>query len=150
MKPVCGLIRVAALCAAQFALASQAYPAELTLPRDGWASWQVPAVDEAPAWCCWTWNDRDVSPSSCRLDRDNGGYGSRDDETTDSVQVYARMAGGKVDRLHVFAAACPVVAATPIHEIENVSPDDSAWWLIELATQRSAAADTRHDTAEQA
>lgn len=136
--------------AALFALASQAGAAELTLPRDGWAGWKVPAVDEAPAWCCWSWDEHDVSPMSCRLDRDNGGYGSRNKETTDTVRVYARMAGGKVDRLHVFAAACPVEAATPIREIENVVPDDSARWLIDLVRGRSADADTEDDTTEKA
>lgn len=150
MKPINRLISVAALCGAQVALVSQAYAAELTLPRDGWASWQVPAVDEAPAWCCWSWDDHDVSPTSCRLDRDNGGYGSRNKETTDTVRVYARMAGGKVDRLHVFAAACPVEAASPIREIEGVASDDGARWLIDLVRGRSAGADTEDDTTEKA
>jgi len=150
MKPIRRLIRVAALCGVQVALVSQAYPGELTLPRNGWASWQVPAVEEAPAWCCLSWNGngRDVSPMTCRLDRRSGanfGYGSRDNETTDSVRVYARMAGGKVDRLHAFAAACPVETATPIHEIENVVPDDSARWLIDLVRGKSADEDLTED-----
>ena len=150
MKSFSRSIGVAASCVTQFALVSLAHAAGLQLPRDGWSSWEVAAVDDAPAWCCWSWNDRDMSAMSCRLDGDNGGYGSRNDATTDTVRVYARMAAGKVNRLHVFAAECPVVAATPIHEIGNVAPDDSAWWLIGLVTEGSAAADPRDETAENA
>jgi HEAT repeat protein len=150
MKATRCLISVAALCAAPFALVTQAGAAELNLPRNGWASWEVPAVDDAPAWCCLSWNGkgRDVSPMTCRLDRKSGanfGYGSHNDETTDIVRLYVRMAGGKVDRLHAFAAACPVEAATPIERIENVIPDDSARWLIDLVGGKSADEDLGED-----
>jgi hypothetical protein len=150
MKTIRGLINVAALCGLQAAVASQASAGELMLPRNGWASWQVPAVDNAPAWCCLSWDNHSdkVSPMACRLDRKNGenfGFGSHNDETTDTVRVYARMADGKVDRLHAFAAACPVKAATPIQEIENVVPDDSAQWLIGLVRGKSLDEDRAED-----
>lgn len=148
MKTLIGSIRVAALCVAPFTLVSYAQPADLTLPRDGWSSWEVPAVDEAPAWCCLTWNKREVSPRSCRLDRENDGYGSTSKATTDAVRVYARTTGGKVDRLRVYSATCPVEAARPIHEMENVPADDSARWLIELA-RRSPDAEKRDDIGEE-
>jgi hypothetical protein len=117
----------AALAAA--GLVSPARSAEPPLPRDGWASWDVPAVDHAPAWCCFGWNDHDGMPASCKLDGHSNGFGSRDHATTDTVTVYARMAGGKVDRLRVLAAACPVEAKSPIQEL-TVAPDDSARWLL--------------------
>ncbi len=124
-------IRAAGLCLALCALTPQSRSAELTLPRDGWASWQVEAVEGAPAWCCWSsWNDREPSRKSCRLDDDRGNFGSRDHETTDSVRVYARLAGGKVERLRVLSASCPVETATPIRDLGNVAADDSARWLI--------------------
>lgn len=137
MKPVHRLISVAALACSPLALVAQACAAELMLPRDGWSSWQVPAVDNAPAWCCLSWDNRadKVSPMGCQLDRkhgENAGFGNYDDKTTDAARVYVRMVGGKVDRLQAFAAACPVEAATPIRGIENVVPDDSARWLIDL------------------
>ena len=28
--------------------------ATLVRPRDGWVSWEVPAVDGAPSWCCFS------------------------------------------------------------------------------------------------
>ena len=107
------LIRAAAVCAT-LALTSQASSAELTLPKDGWASWQVDAVEGAPSWCCWRWNERDAPRASCNLDRDGGNFGSRDHATTDAVRVYARLAGGKVERLRVLSASCQVETATPI------------------------------------
>jgi len=101
--------------------------AGLTLPADGWASWQVPAVDGTPAWCC---------AGTCKLDGGRDRFSMRsDDATTDSVKVYARVSGGKVDSLQVYAASCPVEAKTPVHELADVAPDDSARWLIERAQQ---------------
>jgi hypothetical protein len=116
-------------CLAGLLLVSQANAAELTMPQDGWASWQIEAVEGAPAQCCWN--------ASCRLDDDRGNFGSRDNATTDAVRVYARMAGGKVERLRAFSATCPVEAATPIRDLGNVVTDDSTRWLMKL-TRREA------------
>lgn len=127
----------AALCVSCFALAPTAVAAELTLPRDGWSSWQVAAVDAAPDWCCWssTWSHGKPSSKPCRLDSNRDSYGNRDHETTDAVRVYARTAGGKVDRLRVFSATCPVQAATPINDLGSIAQDASARWLIGLVKQ---------------
>ncbi|HEY7643159.1 MAG TPA: HEAT repeat domain-containing protein [Steroidobacteraceae bacterium] len=143
-------IHVAALCLAPFALAAPAFPAQLDLPSEGWASWEVAAVDGAPDWCCWS-SDRKVRNApgaACRLDGEPSGYGSRDDETTDAVRIYARVAGGKIDRLRVLSASCPVEAATPIRDLGTVAEDDSARWLIDLAKQSDSAAVKRHGVGE--
>ena len=133
------------------AFISQAHSAELKLPREGWTSWQVAAVDSAPAWCCWNnWQDRDASRMSCKLDGSSNGYGTRDDEKTDTVKVYARLAGGKVDRLQVLSATCPVETKTPIQELGSVAPDDSARWLIARAKQSGADAVTHRPLGESA
>jgi hypothetical protein len=135
-----------ALLIASFALASQAFAAELQLPSEGWASWEVAAVDAAPAYCCWA-NGRDyrnAPQAPCRLDNEANGYGNRDDETTDAVRIYARVAGGKVDRLRVLAASCPVEAATPIRDLGTVAEDDSARWLIGLDKQTDQSTGKRH------
>jgi hypothetical protein len=127
-------IRIA-LGLSALALAASASAADLTLPRDGWASWQVEAVEGAPDWCCWeNWGDHHAPKTTCNLDGRNHGYGSRDHATTDAVLVYARVAGGKVDRLRVLSASCPVKTATPIQVI-NTTTDDSARWLIGLTKQ---------------
>ena len=132
-------IRAAALSLIGFALASPAYAAELTLPRDGWTSWQVAAVEDAPDWCCWSKGDfPGSSRTSCRLDDNHGNYGTRDHATTDAVKVYARVAAGKVERVRVLSATCQVESATPVHDLGNVDTDDSARWLIALSKDRAA------------
>lgn len=145
MKPAYRVLRTAALGLASFLLAPQAFSADLTLPRDGWSSWQVAAVDAAPDWCCWSDNSnfRDAPQTPCRLDRNHNGYGSRNDATTDVVRIYARTAGGRIDRLRVFSATCPVETATPISNLGTVAEDDSARWLIDLAKQQNNGAGTR-------
>jgi hypothetical protein len=121
---------VVSLWLAALASGSQAGAADLALPRDGWTSWKVDAVEGAPAWCCWNnWNDRAAPQKPCQLDGESHGYGSRDGAHTDAVRVYARFEGGKLNRLRVLAANCPVESATPIAEITTTT-DDSARWLI--------------------
>lgn len=130
---------------------SQAQAAEPKLPRDGWASWQVAAVDQAPAWCCWSsWRNRDLSTAACRLDEREDGYGTRNEETTDSVRVYARVAGGKIDRLQVLSATCPVETKTPIQQLDNVTLEDSTGWLVARANQVDADAVTHRSIGESA
>lgn len=143
-------IGAAALCLTSCAFAPRALSAELALPRDGWTSWEVAAVDGAPDYCCWseTRNFRDSSRSACRLDARQEGYGSRDHATTDLVRIYARTAGGKIDRLRALSATCPVETATPIHELGSVAEDESARWLIDLVTQGNAGTGTRHHDIE--
>ena len=141
-------ISTAALCLTSLAFAPRAQSAELTLPQDGWSSWQVGAVDEAPDWCCWSddRNFRDASRMSCRLDASSQSYGSRNRATTDTVRVYAHTAGGTIDRLRVLSTTCPVETATPINDLGRVADDDSARWLLDLAAQRDGGANTRrHD-----
>lgn len=136
----------AALFVTCVALGSQAFAADLKLPAEGWASWEVAAVDAAPAWCCWS-NGRDyrnAPRSACRLDSQSNSFGNRDDETTDAVRIYARVAGGNVDRLRVLAASCPVEAATPIRDLGTVADDDSARWLIDLEKRNDGGTMKRH------
>lgn len=129
------LIRIAALCSASLAIAPHVFAAGLTLPREGWASWEVPAVENAPDWCCFeNWDDKSAQRRPCRLDGDMNGFGGRDDRTTDSTRVYARFSAGKLERLHAFSATCPVHAETEIQDLGIVSADDSARWLATMAT----------------
>jgi hypothetical protein len=134
MKTTRRSVRAAALCLASFALAPRAFPAELTLPRDGWLSWQVAAVDGAPDWCCWSSgrNFRDGPRTACRLDADREGFGNRDHATTDAVRVYVRTTAGKIDRLRALSATCPVETATPIRDLGTVAEHHSARWLVGL------------------
>jgi len=133
-------IRAALLCLSGFALISQAQAADLQLPQEGWASWQVDAVEGAPAWCCLdSWGNHDAEPKTCKLDEDRNGYGNRDNATTDSVRVYAHVVGGKVERLRAFAASCRVEAKTTIHDLGKIAADDSARWLAALSEGGASA-----------
>jgi hypothetical protein len=139
MKSAYRWISAGALCLASLALEPKVFAAELTLPRDGWVSWQVAAVDGAPDWCCWSNsnNFRNAPRTACKLDGKQDSWGNRDDETTDQVRIYARTAGGKLDRLRVLSVTCPAEAATPIRDLGTVAENDSARWLVGLAKQKN-------------
>ena len=139
MKSAYRWISAGALCLASLALEPKVFAAELTLPRDGWVSWQVAAVDGAPDWCCWSNsnNFRNAPRTACKLDGKQDSWGNRDDETTDQVRIYARTAGGKLDRLRVLSVTCPAEAATPIRDLGTVTENDSARWLVGLAKQKN-------------
>lgn len=125
-----------------------AHSEELKLPREGWVSWEVPAVENAPAWCCWSGMTKAaLQPTTCQLDSksDSQTTGTRD-QTTDAVRVYVRMAAGKVEKLHTLAASCPVAASTPIAPLVT-SEQDSARWLIAQAGQ---GADARRSVGQSA
>ncbi len=136
MKTLSPIFRAAVVCSAL--LATQSHAAELSMPRDGWTSWQVDAVEGAPEWCCWSsWDERVASREICQLDGERQGYGTRNKQTTDSVRIYARLAGGKVERLRAMSARCPVEARTPIHDLGSVAADDSTRWLVGLTRNDS-------------
>jgi hypothetical protein len=120
-------------------LSSSAAAAELNLPRDGWASWEVPAVDDAPAMCCFGWKDAPGAAPTCKLDERQNGYSSRDEQTTDAVRVYARMRDGKPERVRALAANCPVQTATAIQDLGKADENASVQWLAGL--MKSAADD---------
>lgn len=150
MNPIYRSMRILALLVTPFACAAQVLAAEPTLPREGWVSWQVPAVENAPAWCCWNWKNRDATSTTCRLDEKPDSYGTRGHETTDAVKVYARVAGGKIERLQVLSASCPVETRTPVTELSNVTADDSARWLIARVKLDGADAATGNSLGEHA
>ncbi len=132
MKNLIRSLRQVAQTLALVALVPMAQSAELQLPKDGWVSWQVEAVDDAPASCCFSgWKERNLRPIACKLDEGRDGFNiSTHDQTMDTVKVYARLAGGKVERLQALASTCPVETRTPVRDLGNVPADDSARWLV--------------------
>lgn len=112
--------------------------------HDGWMSWDVPAVADAPAWCCPGPGGRSAPASACRLDGRQDGHVSSHDATTDTIRIYARFAGGKLERLRSLSATCPVRTDT---EIRTLSPSEQAsveWLSAQLGTP--AGSDRlRHD-----
>lgn len=136
-----------ALFAALLACASSATAAELTFPRDGWAMWQVPAVADAPAWCCFgdRWRGNASTPPLCKLNEQYQGFGTEDGETTDTVRVFAHFKNGALDRLRPLAAGCPVeVKDGSVTELAGISADASARWLASVLKEENAATPPLH------
>jgi HEAT repeat protein len=102
----------------------------LAVPSDGWVTWSVPTVADAPAWCCFEGYGRRSASAGCDLDDRSGGYGSRDaDAPVDRMQVYARMSKGVLQRIRAFGPSCPVESATAVSDLGDVAADDSVRWL---------------------
>lgn len=115
---------------------------ELPLPRDGWASWQVPAVAGAPAWCCFDWKRGGrAGEAGCRLDGGSQVWGSHDGATTDTLRLYARFADGRLQAIRALAPHCPVTSPTDIADLGAVDVDTSARWLSTQVVAGGAAAE---------
>jgi HEAT repeats len=125
------LVRIAAI---SFAVASaqSARGAELNLPQNGWATWDIAAVVDTPAWCCFDHVDDSNDSPACRLNDSRNGYSSRDGETTSTLRLYARFSEGQLTRLRALAPSCTVESNVTLHVLANVPIDDSARWLAGL------------------
>lgn len=120
-----GWLRVGLLLVCAGATAS-----DLVLPKDGWVSWQVNAVDGASDWCCFSGDQPGGRAPICDLDSRNSNYGSRDSSPPiTQVQVYARMKDGEVERVRAYGPNCPVKAQGTITDLGTVDSDASARWL---------------------
>jgi hypothetical protein len=127
----------AAALALMLASGAPADSAEPKLPVDGWVSWEVAAVEDAPVWCCFDGSKGRNGPAeACELDERNFSFGSRDrDESMSTARVYARSSGGKLDRLQLLSNTCPVVTQSPVQELAGVTVDESARWLAAQVQQ---------------
>jgi len=119
-----------ALVAAMLLACGPASFAEMTFPRDGWASWQVPTDGAAPNWCCFQWRNKPVGRAACDLDGREDGYGSSSRrDTVDTMNVYAHFVDGKVDKIRALGPTCEATTRTPVRSLGPVSPEESARWL---------------------
>lgn len=138
--------------AAVFALGATpqpAFSAEPQLPPDGWVSWEVPAPEGAPFWCCWNHWKQGGAAEPCKLDARSNGFGSRgDNDTTDAVKIYVRTTAGKIDRIQSLAASCPVETKAPINPLAGMSTDDSVRWIAAQAKREGRDAITGEPLAQ--
>lgn len=126
MNRIRNLIRAASL----LVCFSSATAAELTLPRDGWTSWDIEVVDDAPAWCC---RGKDVARNqSCKLDEANVGYGTCDGETTSAMRIYARFHDGELERLHALSADCAIELREALSPQGAIDAETSARWIASV------------------
>jgi hypothetical protein len=111
----------------------------LNLPGDGWVSWNVEAVANAPNWCCLDWNgSTSAKPAACDLDGPKQGYSNSKGDTTAQMRVYARFNAGKLERIQALAASCQVTSKTAIKQLV-VSEDASIAWLDSVTTNAVAS-----------
>lgn len=122
-----------ALLVSLHGFAPPAQAAGLEPPRSGWASWEVPAVAAAPAWCCFEAQRTPPAKAVCKLDDKDHGYGSRNDATTDTVRIYARFADGKLERLRALSADCPVQVNAQILALSPSEQTSVEWLAARLA-----------------
>ena len=115
------------------------------LEDDGWHTWRVEAIEDAPDWCCYTWNRGRVTGDGCELDGRNSGYGSSDDRRMQNsqMQIYALLKDGEISRIRALSPQCPVTTDSPVLDLGIVDADLSVRWLkdkIEPASRESSHA----------
>ncbi len=107
--------------------------ADLNLSRDGWHTWRVDAVDEAPHWCCAEWCDGRVQPKVCDLDGRKTGFHHMETELYDpsalQIQLYVLREEGKVVRLQGYSTSCAVTSASTVMDHGDIDTDISLDWL---------------------
>ncbi len=131
------VILLALICIA--GLFSADATAQPSSSADGWISWQVPAVEGAPNWCCFHWNSDQAMPKTCNLDSRNISYGNSGDadEDAEQMQIYAFIQDGELKKLRTLEASCPVKAKTEIVDLGVISAADSVNWLAEHISPHS-------------
>lgn len=113
--------------------------AERRTETDGWYTWQVAGVANAPDWCCFEWEDSDPRTTACDLDRRDFGYGSHDEfsDDNDLVQIYAERKDGVLASARALSPSCPVTSQRTIRDLGIVSNEQSLDWLRPLALGHS-------------
>lgn len=113
-------------------LAEPAIAAALdALDADGWYSWRVAAAEDAPARCCFTWDDKSPRSGACNLDSRHFNYGPCEGAgaTNGFVQIYARIESGNAVQLRALSPECPIESGSAVSDLGEVDVDESFDWL---------------------
>lgn len=102
---------------------------------NGWTQWVIEAPLGAKNWCCF--GSMANTPRTCDLDSPRLNFGNISDgsitsqraQQTRTVHIYANLVHGRLQRLHVFGADCPVSAKTPIVALGQIDAGSSLAWL---------------------
>jgi len=109
---------------------------------DGWYTWRVAAVDDAPRWCCLDWIGGRAVPKACTLGDGHFNFGEAHSNSAtdrpglpplDTVQLYAQARGGELVRVRALSPACPVDSPAAPTDLGRVEPAASLSWLRPLA-----------------
>jgi hypothetical protein len=113
-------------------LAGLAAPASgIDTASDGWNTWRVEAIDDAPDWCCVHWRSGAARPVPCELDGKGGDYNfSRaNDSPPAEMQIYALIVSGELKSVRALGPRCPVTSRSDIVDLGVVPVDASLAWL---------------------
>ncbi len=99
--------------------------------EDGWKTWQVEAIDDAPEMCCFNWRNGEVSKQSCHLDRDQGWFVSRSEPAVpgSTVQIFVLLEAGTIKQLRALSSSCSVTANRKIADLGPMNSDESVSFL---------------------
>jgi hypothetical protein len=115
-------------------------PASGASPR--WIGWAAPAEDPRSRTCCGRWSGRNgtLCCGPCALDRD-GSISTRNDgpstarlEAPAEILLFARVAGGNVEKIRHFSSECRIDAGgKAVLWLTGVLPEESVAWLDAVA-----------------
>ena len=108
--------------------------------RDGWYTWQVEAIDDAPSWCCYAKAHGSATTVGCDLDGKTHSYGASSDFPYDmtTVRVFARSERGRLTRVRAVAADCPVTGGGNVNDLGDVAAAESVTWLMPVVEDRNS------------
>jgi len=123
--------------------AAQSELAKRVARQDGWISYAVPMAVGAGSPCCYEFQGTRVARIGCDLDGRSWGVTTNDHSpvgtASDTLDVYLRVAHGRIDKVRAFAASCPVRDADRVHQLDAVEPRSSIALLTELAAATTTA-----------
>jgi hypothetical protein len=142
LLPLALLITACAVGAAQPELQKQ------ITQQDGWVAYRVPIAADAGTPCCYEIHGKNVARTGCDLEGRSWGISgdahSPAQPASDALDVYLRVAHGRVDSVRALGASCPVRDAERVRRLDAVEPRASIAMLTDLA----AAAPTSSENAD--
>ncbi len=115
----------------------------LSLNKEGWHTWKVNAVENAPNWCCNSRQGKEVVGAVCDLDSRSHGFSRQlKDAIADEMQIYVKITDGQTDSIRTYGANCSVVSQSEIIDHGTVAPTASLDWLAkQIGTDKHIGGD---------
>lgn len=108
---------------------------------DGWVAYRVPMISDGDGPCCYSVREGAKTRKGCDLDNRRLSFTTDDADpevTTDgTLNVYLKVAGGKIERIRAMGASCPVKTASTIRWIDPVEPANSVTMLSSLIDRKA-------------
>ena len=98
---------------------------------DGWYTWQVDAVEDAPNWCCYGERLDRYYGGGCDIEDLDTRFSSfdSDDQPVQQMQVYVQMSGGAVRQVQTLGDACPIQSDSDVRNLGRIEAEESMRWL---------------------